>query len=73
MEQSGDISDNAILCFMDIVGLYPHTPHEEGLRSWKEILEEYKDRANFKERNIPNENLLDLARLIRENNYFFLI
>lgn len=51
--------------------IYPHAPHEEGLRSWKEILEEYKDRANFKERNIPNENLLDLARLIRENNYFF--
>ena len=37
LEQLGDIPDNAILCSMDIVGLYPRIPHEEGLRSLKEV------------------------------------
>ena len=55
---------------MDVVGLHLHIPHKEGLRSLKEILEKYKDRVNFGEKHIPNQDLLDLAMLILENNYF---
>ena len=51
LEQLGDIPDNAILCSMDVVGLYRHIPHEEGLRSLKEVLEKYKDRVNFGEKH----------------------
>ena len=70
LEQLGVIPDNAILCSMDVVGLYHHIPHEEGLRGLKEVLEKYKDRVNFGEKHVPNHDLVDLARLILENNYF---
>ena len=70
LEQLGNIPGNAILRSMDVVELYPHIPHEEGLRSLKEVLEKYKDRVNFGEKHVPNHDLVDLARLILENNYF---
>ena len=54
---------------MDVVGLYPHIPHEKGLTSLKEVLKEYQGRISL-EKQIPANDLIDLARLILKNNYF---
>ena len=32
------LPDRAILCTVDVVGLYPHIPHDEGLQAVKEAL-----------------------------------
>ena len=33
LNQLPDISDNTLLVTFDVVGLYPHVPHEEGLET----------------------------------------
>ena len=33
LEDLGHIPSTAILCTMDVVGLYPHIPHSEGLEA----------------------------------------
>ena len=38
----GDIPQGAIICSMDVVGLNPHIPHDEGLNSMKCTIEESK-------------------------------
>ena len=34
----GTLPERAILCTVDVVGLYPHIPHDEGLQAVKEAL-----------------------------------
>ena len=58
------ISRNAILCTIDVVGLYPSIPHDEGLNVLKKVLGE---RDNI---NVSSETLLDLASLVLKNSYF---
>ena len=48
---------------IDVVGLYPHIPHGEGL----EALTRAFDNAESK---LPVDELISLARLVLENNYF---
>ena len=56
---------------MDVVGLYPHIPHEEGLKYMKEVIEEYIRNSETDENfNIGADDLIDLAKFILENNYF---
>ena len=45
------------------MGLYPHIPHCEGLEALKKAI-------NDGEVEIPSEHLLNLAKLILDNNYF---
>ena len=54
----GHIPSTAILCTIDVVGLYPHIPHGEGL----EVLREAFISA---ENELPVDELISL-----ENNYF---
>ena len=61
----GDIPQGAIICSMDVVGLYPHIPHDEGLNSMKCIIEEFG-----KDLVIGSDDLIDLARFILENDFF---
>ena len=68
-EGSGDIPGGAIICSMDVVGLYPHIPHDEGLESMRSVLNEY-DRNIGIDGQLPVEDLIDLAELILKNNYF---
>ena len=35
----GSLPHGAILCIMDVVGLYPNIPHGEGLTSHRKFLE----------------------------------
>ena len=49
------------LVTVDVAGLYLHTPHEEGLKNKKEVIEEFGKSFELK---LAVENLVDLARLI---------
>ena len=47
LERLDDIPDNAIICSMDVGGLYLHIPHGEGLNSMKEIIEEFVSKSEL--------------------------
>ena len=47
LERLDDIPDNAIICSMDVGGLYPHILHGEGLNSMKEIIEEFVSKSEL--------------------------
>ena len=56
---------------MDVVGLYPHIPHEEGLRRVTEIIEECGGiPAIGEDFKLTEDDVINLARVILENNYF---
>ena len=38
------LPDGIVLCTMDVVGLYPNTPHEEGLSALRKRLETQKEK-----------------------------
>ena len=56
--------DNILLCTVDVVGLYPNIPHEEGLSSLRKRLD------NRMEKYISSDMLSDLAEIILKNNIF---
>ena len=58
------IPDNILLCIVDVVGLYPNIPHEEGLSSLRKRLD------NRMEKYISSDTLSDLAEIILKNNIF---
>ena len=49
------LPDNVILCTIDVVGLYPNIPHEEGLAAIKEELDKREDKS------ISTESILELV------------
>ena len=65
-----DIPEGAILCTMDVVGLYPHIPHEEGLESIDEVMDEIFMKAGSLQSWLDKQDLVTLANDILENNYF---
>ena len=63
----GELPEDAILCTVDVVGLYPSIPHEEGLEALREALERREDKA------ISTDALTELAHLVLENNFLNLM
>ena len=60
------LPSSAIMVTIDVVGLYPHIPHDEGLQSIREALN------NRDNPEIPTETIVDLAELVlRHNNFEF--
>jgi hypothetical protein len=45
------------------VGLYPHIPHSEGLEALRLAM-------NKAEKDLPVDDLISLAKLVLENNFF---
>ena len=58
------LPDNIILCTVDVVGLYPNIPHDQGLSALKKQLD------NQKEKYISSDTLCDLAKVVLKNNIF---
>ena len=58
----GFIPNTAILCPIDVVGLYLHIPHSEGLDLLRWA------RENF-DGEIPVDSVVSLAKLVLENNF----
>ena len=59
-----NIPEDSILVSFDVVGLYPHIPHEEGLETMKKYLDQRQDKS------ISTGHLCDLAKIILKNNFF---
>ena len=53
-----------ILCTVDVVGLYPNIPQEEGLSALRKRLD------NRMEKYISSDTLCDLAEVVLKNNIF---
>ena len=49
---------------MDVVGLYPNIPHEEGLFALRKRLEIRK------EKYVSTDTMIDLAKVVLKNNIF---
>ena len=58
------LPDNAILCAIDVVGLYPNIPHEEGLEALRKALDGREDKS------ISTETLIKFADIVLKNNFF---
>ena len=58
------LPDNIILCKVDVVGLYPNIPCEEGLPALRKRLD------NLMEKYISSGTLCDLAEVVLKNNIF---
>ena len=56
--------EGAILVTLDVVGLYPNIPHDEGLEAIRKILDKRIDPE------IPTAHIVDLAELVLKNNNF---
>ena len=62
LNKLGTLPEGAILVTADVVGLYPHIPHEEGLRAMRAAL------SGNNTTSIPTEDLVDLARIVLTHN-----
>ena len=58
------LPDDAILCTIDVVALYPSIPHTDGLEAMRKALEGRDDKS------VSTESLVSLASLVLKNNYF---
>ena len=58
------LPDNIILCTIDVVGLYPDIPHDEGLIALRKSLESREDKT------VSTDSLMDLAECILKKNIF---
>ena len=64
IEQLQNISDGKLLVSFDLVGLYSHIAHDEGLRIMKKYLDKREDQL------VTLENLYKLAEIQLKHNYF---
>ena len=58
------IPSGSLLVTFDVVGLYPHIPHEERIETIKKYLNLREDQS------VSTNSLCDLARIILTENYF---
>ena len=57
-----DLPENAILCSIDVTGLYPNIPHVEGLEAMKKALNKRENQS------VSTDTLLELANIVLKNN-----
>ena len=64
----------AILCTVDVVGLYPHIPHDEGLQAVKEALVAWDSNLDKRKKlgDLKND-IVDLTEIVLKNNNFVLM
>ena len=64
LQELGSLPKNAILCTIDVVGLYPNIPSKEGLALIR------KDLDNRENKDVTTDTLVELADTALKNNYF---
>ena len=64
IKELGQLPEGTILCTIDVVGLYPNIPHDEGLASLKDFLDRKVDKQ------VTTDTLIELAELVLKNNIF---
>ena len=58
------LPEDTILCTIDVVGLYPNIPHEDGLVAMRKALDEREDKT------VSTDSLIDLTECVLKNNIF---
>ena len=58
------LPEDLILCTIDVVGLYPNIPHDEGMIAIRQALEMREDKS------ISTDSLIELAECVLKNNMF---
>ena len=58
------LPDDVILCTIDVVGLYPNIPNEEGLLFLKKALDKRRNKT------VSTESHIELVELVLRNNCF---
>ena len=64
LNQIGDIPENALLVSFDVVGLYPHKPHDQGVKIMWRFLDKREDQS------VSSESLCKLPNIVLKHNYF---
>ena len=64
LKELGSLPKNAVLCTIDVVGLYPNIPHKEGLASIRNHVD------NRENKEVTTDTLVELADIVLKNNYF---
>ena len=62
LNKIGKLPDNAIMVTVDVVGLYPSIPHDEGLKAMRVALDK---RAK---KDVSTDSLCELAEIVLKNN-----
>ena len=71
MKNIGALPDGAILSTIDVVGLYPYIPHDEGLRAVREALGLSNNLPlNQMESGSLKQDIVDFTELALKNNNF---
>ena len=58
------LPDDIILCTVDVVGIYPNIPHEEGLFALRKRLDLRQ------EKDVTTSTLVELSEVVLKNNIF---
>ena len=58
------LPESAIFVTIDVVSLYPHIPHNEGLEALKDVLDERENKT------ISTDSLIELSDIVLNNNFF---
>ncbi|XP_057296197.1 uncharacterized protein LOC130625148 [Hydractinia symbiolongicarpus] len=58
------LPDDVLLCTVDVLGLYPNIPHQDGLAALHRVLDVREDKS------VSTETLMDLAECVLQNNVF---
>ena len=64
LQELGSLPKNAILCTIDVVGLYPNISREESLASIRKHLD------NRENNEVTTNTSVELADIVLKNNYF---
>ena len=59
-----NLPDDIVLCTVDVVGLYPNIPHDEGLSALRKGLDLRQ------EKDVITSTLVELAEVVLKNNIF---
>ena len=67
----GTLPEGAILCTVDVVGLYPHIPHDEGLQAVKEALLAWDSNLDEgKKLGDLKNDIVDFTEIVLKNSNF---
>ena len=58
------MSEDIILCTVDVVGLYPNIPHEDGMVAMWKALDAWEDKT------VSTDSLIELTECVLKNNIF---
>ena len=64
IKELGQLPEGTILSTIDVVGLYPNVPHDEGLAFLKAFLDSNVDEQ------VTTDTLIELVELVLKNNIF---